>query len=532
MKEELLKATITDKKEPTDAEVEALDEALKEELELLGEKADPNNSVTETFMALNIKMDQLVKRMKESPPDAMGHYMQFRELQKNYLDRLSFAVQAQQILEMGEGGIFEKVRKYKSDTEIWKWDLQSKNSYTTCPQLDENTLSQTFSYEGLVNDKDAGAGTRYMAPPSMTDLMTNAKDKIWPAINDCEEDINDCEEDIKRLNKEEPGKPEDRKQRDKDLRKARRNLKNFKDIQKNLQKQKAAMQAAFDTSAAAAVESEKMARAMNQALDKSREAFAEFQNKQTTLKAAWNAGDSNKGSSFETKVCTKTFSMQKSQSQTEAQIDSVDVAANVGGGWGGFGVEASAGVAHQGQQAQMTGEDQTEEHVFHFECEGCFGTLDNPLLKTVLKGFRSDQWFIEGKEPGYFWKSNGNNVRFYVAEIFVARKLMFKTSHSEASNHISATTGKTTNSANWSAQASGWGATGGTSGQVSHSNQHQGEIGSMKKNAKDDAFFHGGWYIKFYLLKPFIPAPKRGNKESCEWNTPEYAKEHLGVIAK
>jgi len=283
---------------------------------------------------------------------------------------------------------------------------------------------------------------------------------------------------------------------------------------------------------------EAMATAMNQAVDKSRENFEAFANGTTALKAVWRSKNpENEGSSFETKICTETFSMQTSTSETTAQATSVEAGVSGGGGWCGFSVEASASVAHGSQSAHTEGEDKAKQHVFHFECEGCYGRLVNPLMDTVLQVFKSDQWFIEGEKPGSFWnpptkeRPEGRNVRFYVAEFFFARKLMFKTSDSNASHQISANTATSSNSASWSVKGGGWGFSAGTNGSVAHSSTKSNQQSSMEKNSKDDALYHGNLYIKFLLLKPVIPAPKRESLEPKEldWNAPAYARENLRV---
>jgi len=283
---------------------------------------------------------------------------------------------------------------------------------------------------------------------------------------------------------------------------------------------------------------EAMATAMNQAVDKSRENFEAFANGTTALKAMWRSKNpENEGASFETYISTKTFASQTSTAETTAQATEVTAGVSGGGGWGGFSVEASASVAHGSQSAHTVGDDTATQHVFHFECEGCYGKLRNPLMETVLDVFKSDQWFMEGEKPGSFWnpptkeRPEGRNVRFYVAEIFFARKLMFKTSDSNASHHIDANTATSSNSASWSVKAGGWGFSGGTDGSVAHSSTKSNQKSSMQKSSKDDAMYHGNLYIKFLLLKPVIPAPKRESLEPKEldWNAPAYARENLRV---
>jgi len=498
-------------------------------------KADADHGPTQTFLALMARMDQLEEDVKKARPDRMGQYMQCRELQQGYVDRLGQAMRAEAILEQGQVNIYEKLSKYKSETEILFWDLQTKNSRTYCPQLDGPTLAEGFNYEGLVPDDIAGKGTMYQAPPKMSELMTSMVKNLVPDQSNCAQDIEDTKEEIERLKEE--GKKcstdTEKRQNKRDLRCAQTQLKHLKAFNSNLQRQCTMVHNSVDNSFAQAQKCEQMATAMNKALDENREAFEKFANGTTALKAVWKAKNpENEGASFETRISTETFSMQTSESVTDAHSTEVTAGVSGGGSFMGFTAKASASVAHGSQDAHTDGKDTAKQEVFHFECEGCYGRLINPLMDTVLQAFKSDQWFIEGETPGNFWKPPpGRNIRFYVAEIFFARKLMFKTSNSEASNQISANTATSSNSASWSFEAGYAGITGGTSGSVAHADTKTDQQSSMEKSSKDDALYHGNLYIKFLLLKPIIPAPKRASAEpkQLEWNTPDYAKEHLGV---
>jgi len=92
-----------------------LGEAMDEELENLGMKADADHGPTQAFLALMARMDQLEEDLKKAPPDRMGQYMQCCELQQGYLDRLSQAMKAQAILQQGQVNIDEKLSQYKKE---------------------------------------------------------------------------------------------------------------------------------------------------------------------------------------------------------------------------------------------------------------------------------------------------------------------------------------------------------------------------------------------------------------------------------
>lgn len=540
VKRELLKATIADKMNPTKEEEQELKDAIEEELQNLGMKAADDHGPTQMFLALMNRMDNLEEDLKKAPPDRMGQYMQCRELQQSYIDRLGAAMKAQAILEQGQVQIYEKLKKYKSDTEILWWDLTTKNDRTYSPQLDGPTLMEGFAYEGLVPDEIAGKGTMFRPPPKMSELVVPMVANLVPEQSGCQDDITDKQEEIAELT-EEVSKcttDDEKKKKKRELNCAKAQLKQLKAFNSNLQKQISSVHNSVDNSFQQAQQCQEMEKALNKALDDNREAFADFANGTTALKAVWRSKNpENEGASFETRICTETFSMQTSESTTTAQSTQVTAGVSGGGSFMGFTAKASASVAHGSQSAHTEGEDHAKQHVFHFECEGCYGRLINPLMDTVLQAFKSPEWFIEGEKPGSFWnppteeRPEGRNIRFYVDQIFFARKLMFKTSDSEASNQISANTATTSNSASWSFEAGYAGVSGGTSGSVAHASTKSDQQSSMEKNSKDDALYHGNLYIKFLLLKPVIPAPKRASLEpkDLQWNAPSYASEHLGV---
>jgi len=119
-------------------------------------------------------------------------------------------------------------------------------------------------------------------------------------------------------------------------------------------------------------------------------------------------------------------------------------------------------------------------------------------------------------------------VRYYVAEIFFARKLVMYTSDSDASGKIVAATSQSTNSVNVSGSASGWGVTVGVEAAHSQSDSQSQQDSSMQKNSRDDSCSHGNLYIKFLLLKPFMPAPMRSKDTLTEdVGQVEYANKHL-----
>merc|ERR1719362_602053 len=114
---------------------------------------------------------------------------------------------------------------------------------------------------------------------------------------------------------------------------------------------------------------------MTMALDAGQGASAKMLNSGKPMKAVWRAAHpENEGSIFETKIVTKTI---KSQSY-------------VGGSFCGFGSSATVGGSHDEQNSQMQGTREEKESKFHFECEGCYGRLDNALLETILKGVDSE----------------------------------------------------------------------------------------------------------------------------------------------
>jgi len=536
VKDDLLeKATIADKVPKTPENEQALKDAIDEELDNLSAKAEDGHGPTQTFMALMKRMDQLEEDMKAAPPDRMGQYMQCRDLQQNYVDRLGLAMKAQSILEQAKVNIHQKLSAYASKTEILWLELATKNNKTSCPELDGLTLAESFSYDGLVPDDVAGKGTLYSPPPPMGEVMTACVQQLVPQQTDNKDEIDNVQEEIDELKDKEAettSEPEKRAIKKK-LRRLNAQKKNLKAFNVNLQKQIDSVHTSVDNSFAQAQKCQQMAKSMADALAKNKEAFAEFANGTTALKAVWTSKNpENPGAGFETRICTETLATQDSKSTVTSHTNSVTAGGSAGGSFWGFTAKASASGTHSKEEAHAEGEDKAKQEVFHFECEGCYGSLQNDLMDTVLQAFKSDQWFIEGQTPGIWWKPPpGKNIRFYVAEIFFARKLMFKTSSSEATNAIQANTTTTSNSASWSVEVGAYGASVGTSGTVAAADTETDQESSMQRESKDDALYHGDLYIKFLLLKPVIPAPKRESAEpkELEWNTPDYAKTHLGV---
>jgi len=161
MAKEMLAAKISDAKPENKENEQELKQACQEELDLLDEKANPDDGPAKTFSLLQKRITQLETDMKLAPPERWGQFMQFRSLQSAYLDRLAFALRAQSILERGQSRLHELLREYKSDTEIMWWDLESfLNCTSCCPLLDATALKEQFIYQGLVPD-DIGAGDIY-----------------------------------------------------------------------------------------------------------------------------------------------------------------------------------------------------------------------------------------------------------------------------------------------------------------------------------------------------------------------------------
>lgn len=207
-----------------------------------------------------------------------------------------------------------------------------------------------------------------------------------------------------------------------------------------------------------------------------------------------------------------------------------------GGSFLSFAQSSIVGAQSQteGTQSQTEGIPHIKNHKFYLECEGSYGRLQNKLLDAVLKAFNSDQWWVmgEGKDPGYLWKKPKNLV-FYVAEIFFARKFCMCTSDAEAASQIVAATSKSSNFVKVGASATAWG--GPVAREAEHSLEKSNKIeSSMEKNSKDESVTqvtHGGLYINFLLLKPFIPAPMRSMDTKGEQvDTPEYASTHIPLV--
>lgn len=532
LREKLLSAEIIDKRPVDPEKAKELKEALDEEFQKLGDKAEDDHGPDQTFIMMNRKIAALEKAMTETPPDRVGQFMAFRDIQKGFIDRLNIATRAMSILERGQASIYKLLKEYKSDTEVLWMDLESKNSYTTCPQLDAPTFEEGFIYQGLVPDEIAGSGTLYRPPPKLSDTVITLTKSLVPAKAGVQDDIEDCEEEIKELEPQvdqATGKKEKR-QKERELNVKKEELRQLKSVQASIAKNMQSLKQAADKSFEQGQKCDQMENAMKAALDKSQEDFAEFANGPTAMKAIWKAAHPEKeGSSFETKIVTKTVQSQSSQSTTTANSSSISASVTVGGSFGGFGGSATVGGSHSQQQSQMQGQQQGKATKFHFECEGCYGRLNNDLREVILKSFNSDQWFVKGKEPGFLWKEQGDqNIRFYVAEIFFARKLLFYTSDSQASGQIQQASTKSASSVNVGGSATGWGVTVAADTEYGQANEKTNQQSSMKKNSKDESFSHGNLYIKFLLLKPFIPAPKRGDGiRDGDVNSVEYAKEHL-----
>merc|ERR1719410_2874651 len=173
--------------------------------------------------------------------------------------------------------------------------------------------------------------------------------------------------------------------------------------------------------------------------------------------------------------------------------------------------------------------DQTAKEVkFHFECEGTIASLKNPLLEKVAEGLNSDGWFVPGEKPGYLWSSSGRNIRFYVSEILFTRKLCWHTSDAQIAGEINAADSESS----WGASASvqgGWGpfsvAASAEHGE-GHTQKSQGQ--GMKSKAEDKTQAHPNLAIKFYLLKPFTPGPKRSeDRLDDDVESPEDVEEWL-----
>jgi len=536
LKQELLKATILDAKPKSKELEDALESKLAQELEYLGDKANPDNSSHSIFIAINKRISELEKAMKETPPDRLGHYMQFREIQKSYLDRLAFATKAQSLLEQGKVNLYEIVREYKSQTEILWWDLQSKNAFTYCNQLDAPTLAEQFSYSGLVLDEVPGCGIIYHPPPSLSDMLGTLSKTTNEPIADMDDDIQQLEEEIKEgeKNLNTGFDLQDVKRKRKQIAVKKEELRQAKRTKYQLKRNQKASEAAINKAIEEAGKVQQATNAMLKALDEQAKAFEQFASGTSRLKALWQAAHPDQGaSSFMTAKETTAWKSQKTKSQTHADAQSSSNATTVEASAFGARAGVTHGTSQETEQSRMKGTQEAESHVMHFECEGCYGSLDNDLLKCILKAFNSDKWYIDEKDPGYLWKqSSGKEARFYVAEILFARKCLFTTSDQEASGEISALSTKSASASSTSASA-GWGpvsiAHTSTSGQAHTDTSAQ---ASMKKDSKDNTYHHANIFIKFLLLKPLIPAPKRSKDtpKETDVDSAQYASQHLGTV--
>jgi len=284
---------------------------------------------------------------------------------------------------------------------------------------------------------------------------------------------------------------------------------------------------------------------MEEALKNQEEKFAEMVNKNESLKAVWRAmGDGQQGATFIQQSTSKTISSQTTTQQVHSDTQETSVSTSVSASFCGFGGGVSAGVSHSDGQDQMQGDQEVKEDKFHFECEGDFGELENPLLGKVLEALQNDKWCPKEEEkkegldaeenqkgPGYLWKvPPGKNARFYVKEIFFARKLVMFTSNLEASGQIQSATTRSSTAFNAGVSGTAYGVTAAVDVSHGQSTADTNTKSSMKKNAKDNSYSHGDLYIKFLLLKAITPGPKRSqDTKTDEVDTVDYAKQHLGA---
>jgi len=180
-------------------------------------------------------------------------------------------------------------------------------------------------------------------------------------------------------------------------------------------------------------------------------------------------------------------------------------------GFLGF-LSASAGGSHESESSTGHQSQSLEQTRFHFECEGSYASLTNPLLDSVLKGINNDQWYVPGEDPGYLWSSsgkNGRNVRYYVSEILFTRKLCWYTSDVEQAGYINAANHKSSSAVTFSAGGFYNGFSGGVHGKHAQGSESASQSQKIQSTVKDQTQSHANLAIKFLLLKPLVPGPKR-----------------------
>jgi len=574
LRDEILKAEILDARPKDEDNEKELTKAIDEELELLTQKASGGGAdMFSTFKRFNEQMEEIENQMRDCEPDRLAHYMEFRDIEGDYVERLMEAVRAQSILEKGKLKIRELLEKYKSKTEILWWELRSKSKNASCPTLNGKTMEQSFEYQGLVPNDVAGIGTLYKPPPQISTVLKTINEKMVTEEESMQADVDDLNEEIPILEQELAQEQDRTKKREKriQLNIKKRQLENAKACVKATRRATQQMQKTATLALDQVQKCDEYETNMKEALKKSEKDFAEMVNKTDSIKAVWQAtSEKQGGSTFITQMTTKTISSQKTTEDTHVDTSENSVSGSVGGSFAGFGGKVSAGYKEGSEESKTEGHQEVQEDKFHFECEGDFGELNNALLEKVLEALESDQWCperekgpegSEGQEgapegqeeapegqeevpqgtedgqqesqkgPGYLWKAPpGKNVRFYVKEVFFARKLVMFTSNTRAAGEIVSATTKSNHAVSGGVAAQAYGVE--VAAQAGHG---QGESdthseSSMKKNSKDSTLSHGDLYIKFLLLAPITPGPKRSQNTKTEpIDTVEYAKQHLGV---
>lgn len=552
------KIVTEEKRNVSDADEKDLKDALKQELDSLALEADDDSAPQVMWGKFIKRRAELEEKMRDCPCDAQGQFMEMRAIEMGNTQRLLAAMRAKQMLDLGKNSLFEKVRKYKSPTEILWWDLQMGLGSTYCDILDTSTIEETFTFVELTTEKAAGNAHIYSAPSSLTAAIKAFNEEVVPEKVGLQSEIDQKKQQIANLEKEEKDE-EDKKglgqevveyfsgtPKDVEIANKKKILEeqilNLQALHNEMSRVQQEVTKNSRERVAMSVKVAEESKCLAAQLDKAAEDFEKLANSsETNLKAVWKTQKpSRPGTAFETRIRTTFDGLTDTKQETHVTDTKVEgaVGTEVEGGEGPLtaiaGQEENAGL--ETEKGKGSGEMGSFLKRMHFEAEGAYGKLNNPLLAKSIECLNNENWYAEDKNPGYLWTPppHGKNVRYVVEEMFFCRKLCWWSSDDNTIGTIQAQEDKVTEAAGFETKAGGGveglgRATEYVKGNVSHAHQNLGRGLNAYKKAQDDTVHSPNLCVKFLLLKPVMPGPKqKDDKKEKNWELPDYAHQYLG----
>merc|ERR1712072_791924 len=187
----------------------------------------------------------------------------------------------------------------------------------------------------------------------------------------------------------------------------------------------------------------------------------------------------------------------------------------------------------------MGGTNETQTVSWCCSFEAMKAEIQNELWDIMEDCFANPGWYIEGMEPGSFWRNDGYGARFIPHEaVFVQKFAFFCTNEAGAQSfHEQAT--KKSDSKSVSISGNYGLASASASASKTKGSDDSSQENDMKVARDGKSVIAPNLNLKLVLAKPIFPAPLRGGHSKEAKRMPEaailkgtYASEWLGCTAQ